>query len=186
MPNKCYKRLFRTLKIRLCNLYYRFLPPIKIEIDSLIFPNREDINLRINFINNFIIEKNPNYEDSSYIQFLKELNKHPYYINEIDIDRHIKKFKDLFFSIRKNGYQPHKFGYITIQKVNSRMKFVYPNNGKIILGEDVKNKYILREGAHRLAVLKALNFSKINCKIVRQPQNYSSDYSSFIKKYNND
>lgn len=186
MSEKYCKKLSIVVKLRLYNIYYRFLPPIKVEIDSLIYPARNDIKLRIDFIHNYILKPNSNYKESSYFKFLIELKKHTYYIKDIDIDRHIKKFKDLFFSIKKNGYQPHKFGYVTIQKVNSKIKFVYPNKGEIVLGEDVKNKYILREGAHRLAVLKALNFSKVNCKIVYQTQNLSSDYSSFIKTYNND
>jgi hypothetical protein len=186
MQKYYYKRLFKSLKIRLINYYYYVFPTTDIFINDLIYPSREDINLRVDFIKNYILKPSNNVEDSDYYKFLVNLNKHPYYIPEIDIKKMIKKFIKLYFLIKNDGFQPDKYGYVSVEKVNSKMKFVYPNNGEIILGEKVNNKYILYEGAHRLAVLKVLNYSKVKCKRVYKGRSKASDYSSFIKNYQND
>jgi hypothetical protein len=180
------KRLFRSIKIRLVNYYYLLFPSTVVFIDDLIYPQRNDINLRVDFIKNYILEPSNKVENSDYYKFLVNLKKHPYYIKDIEIEKLIKNFFNLYFSIKKNGYQPDKYGHITIEKVNSKMKFVYPNNGGLSFGVEVNNKYILIEGAHRLAVLKAINYSKVKCKRIYRARSTSSDYSSFIKNYQND
>jgi hypothetical protein len=178
-----YKILLKRVKIRLSLLYYKFLPPIKVDISSLIYPNREDINLRIDFIYNFILKPDSNYKNSSYFQFLKELKKHSYYIKDIDIERHVKKFRKLYFLLKNNNYQPKKYGYVTVERVKINMKFVYPNNGRIVDGMEVTNKYILVEGAHRIAVLKVLGYNEVFVKRTSRHRINSSDYTTFIKTY---
>jgi len=179
-------KLFKSIKIRLINYYYYLCGSKDIHIDDLIYPSRDDINLRVDFINNYILKHSNKFEDSAYYKFLVNLNKHPHYIMHIDIKHMIEKFIKLYFLIKKNGYQPEKYGYLSVEKVNHKMRFVYPAEGQIIYGEKVNNRYILYEGAHRLAVLKVLNYSKVKCKRVYLGRIAASDYSSFIKNYQND
>ena len=179
-------RLLRSIKIRLVNYYYKIFPTVVVSIDELIYPHRHDITYRVDFIKNYILKSSSNYENSDYFKFLVNLNKHPYYIEKIEIEELIEKFTNLYFSIKNNGYQPKKYGYITVEKVNSKINFVYPSDGELIKGLEVKNKYFLREGAHRLAVLKALGYSNVKCKKIYRASTSSSDYSSFIKSFNYD
>ena len=186
MQKYYYKRLLLAIKLRLANYYYFLFPNEEVCIDDLIYPHRLDINLRVDFIKNYILKPSNKVENSDYYKFLVNLKKHPYYISDIDTEGLIKKFFNLYFSIKNNGFQPDKYGHITIEKVKTKMKFVYPNSGEIISGIEVNNKYILSEGAHRLAVLKALNYSKVKCKRIYKASSTSSDYTSFIKNYQND
>jgi len=176
-------KLFKSLIYHAVNLFYSLLPPIEVDINKLIYPHREDINLRIDYIKNYLLKPQSDFKESDYFLFLNELNTHPYYINNINIEKHIKKFAELYYSIKSNNYQPKKYGYITIEKVRRNMKFVYPLKGKIVVGMDVTNKYILVEGAHRIAILKTLGYTKIRAKRVCRCRINSSDYTSFINSY---
>ena len=178
-----YQKFVKSLKFYFFQLYYFIFGKTYIEIDDLINPSREDINLRVDFIKNYLLIPNSKVEESEYYKFLINLNKHPYYISTIDIDYMIEKFSGLYSSIKNSGYQPEKFGYITVEKVHSRMRFVYPYNGQIIQDGNAETEYILCEGAHRLAILKYLNNSIVKCKRVYTKRNQVSNYSSFIKSY---
>lgn len=166
-------------------IYFNLLPCRSIPIDDLIYPHRLDIQLRVDFLKDYLIAGNMEKANrSEYYQFLKNLNKHPYYIKAIDEDKMIEKFAKLFYSIRDEGLDQKKYEPIKIERVKKKMRFEYPDNGKIIEGIRSNHKYILREGAHRIAILKVLNYNKVQCKIIYTGKQSTSDYSTFIRNYN--
>lgn len=178
-------KICRTIFKNFLNFYYACLPLKEINIDELIYPHRLDIQLRVDFLLNYVINNNIHTNRSPYYEFLQNLKKHSYYIKDIDENKLIEKFIDLYYSIKKNGLDLNNFEPIIVEKVSPKLRFIYPNDGKLIEGIRSNNKFILREGAHRLAILKVLNYSKVYCKLSYSGKDFTSDYTTFIESYNN-
>lgn len=169
------KRIFKLLN--------KFTPKLNLRTEQLLHAHRYDIFLRVDFIDKCIVgDESIYYHD--YYNFLMSLATFSDYIT-LDVEDHIKKFVKLYKSIKINGYKPMEFGYIKVGIVNPRAQLVYPTKDGLVKSSHINKIYpCLIEGAHRVAILKYLNYKYISCKIIFSAKNQYSDYTSFYDYIN--
>lgn len=149
------------------------LKPTKLmDIDDLITENRQDINLRIEFLKQ-VINNGKKANKTRYYRFILAFD----YLNPLFLS---KNFISLYKNIKKNGFR----GYFIVAKTNrfNHMEIIFKNCRKIS-NKKIKPEYQLVGGAHRLAACKFLGHKKIPVKIIYSPFLDFPDFTSFIKRY---
>lgn len=137
---------------------------MKVLIDSLIYPNRLDILLRTHFLTQYDSGLR-DFKFILYYQFRVRIAP----VSKQDADAAIKNFILLYKAIKKEG-------------INSKIDVV-----------SLDNEYGLFDGAHRVAILKHLGNTEIDCNIVSRPTfkipNYtkriSQEYNQFTNEVEN-
>lgn len=162
------------------NLKEKFSKTSTLNPKLLLTENREDVDLRINFLND-ILEKKSQPEQTQYFKFISDTDK-GITRNSIDF---VENFKKLYFDIKKNNILiPILVGKFHQKKIKTRY---------IIQGEkfwsEIENKtgYQLMDGAHRLSIAIYLKFDSISVKIIKplgfEIPNYTEYISHKEKEY---
>lgn len=171
-----YTIVTNLIKTYLIEIQLIFSPTKLMNIDNLITGNRQDIDLRIEFLKQ-VINGREKINKTRYYKFIQAFDERSYRLNP---DIMSKNFISLYKNIKKNGFK----GYFVVAKINrfNHMEIVFKNYRKIS-NKKIKFKYQVVGGSHRLAVCKLLGYKKVPIKIVQTPFLDFPDFTSFIKRY---
>lgn len=151
---------------------------VTLPLDELIYPFREDILLRVDFLQSMeeLVGLRP--EQTLYYQFIGDKERGGDYDSKEIADNFFK----IYESIKKNGYigGEYKDSHITvIQTPEPYMPGVPPKHERV---RRVNSHYALKEGAHRVAALKMLGYEKAECRIVEDYHFSPPDYTEYIRR----
>ena len=168
--------------------FFRFLDKIQeyftrvqnIDPKKLHTKNREDIDLRIQFLHDVIEEKIPN-KETLYYQFISDTERNIYR----DPNIATTKFIEWYNSIKKNNIQDP----LIVGKYNEDMiKVRYIRKNEKIWSEyKNENGLQLINGTHRLAIALYLKYDSIPVKIFKSHSFQIPNYEGYLqikrKKY---
>ena len=150
-----------------------FYETAEIEITDLIYPNRMDILLRIEFLK----ELDSNGEKSA-------INNTPYtdfydrrYPNRSTI-KYVKSFVSLYRSIKRDGFD--RSYSVPVVRYENCHNVVLPPDYKTVSYQS-HSHYQLKNGAHRTAILKHLGERTVPCFIFSPNDSDVPDYSTYIE-----
>lgn len=156
-------------------LQEKFAIPKKIDPNKLLTKNRNDIKIRIEFLNDILVN-DKSIEQTMYFQFVsddKRRERPPH-----EAKKMCENFLALFKNIKKNGISKP----LNVARLNSlNVKTGYFFDGKQIW-VDFPNEtgYQLMNGAHRLAIANYLNFKNIPAKIFAPISFPFPNYTDYI------
>lgn len=163
------KRLHRLNR---CSSYNTVVLPI----DQLIYPNRLDIQLRIEFLERYDKNLACGFRDTAYLKFITDSSRGI----EVDGIQQVEHFLKLYHSIRNKEYLVDFENLITVVKREVPHPVVNVTNRSEI-STWVGKAWELYDGAHRLAILKHLGHGTIKCRVLDSSTVFSPpDYTSFI------
>lgn len=145
----------------------------KIKTEKLITKNRADIELRVEFLKD-VLDEGKSFHKTTYYWFIGDENRWAYR----EPEKACKEFLSLFKDIKKNELRSP----ITVCK--PRSSFVIEDkthNDK----KQIKTKYQLQDGAHRLAIFKYLGRDDVPCRVYSPILKKYPDYTNYIKKRRN-
>lgn len=151
---------------------------VEVSLDELIQAHREDILYRMDFLRQYQRRADFKPEQSLYCQFIGDRDR-----GIVENPREmIRRFTDLYESMKKNGYPGSdvKDGHITVVQTPEPYMPRVPGTGERI--RSVRRSYALKDGAHRAAILKALGQEKAVCRVVRDHMFSPPDYTEYIRR----
>ena len=151
---------------------------ITLPLDELIYPFREDILLRIDFLQSMEELSNLRPEQTLYYQFIIDRDRG----KDCDGKEMVNNFVKIYESIKKNGYlgSEYKGSHITVvQTPEPYMPGLPPNHERVRV---VNSRYALKAGAHRVAALKKLGYEKADCRVEEDYGFSPPDYTEYIRR----
>lgn len=141
----------------------------EIDVENLITTNREDIKLRIKFLEE-VIDNNKDYKETSYYWFIGDQRRWAHRNPE----KACTEFEQLFRDIDKKGLK----NPIDVCRPKSSFTVRDKSYNK---EREVNTKFQLEDGAHRIAILSYLGREKIPSRLYTPIGRVYPDYTTYIK-----
>ena len=141
----------------------------EIKVENLITKNREDIKLRIKFLEE-VIGNNKDYKETSYYWFIGDKQRWAHR----NPKKACTKFEQLFRSLDRIGLEKP----IAVCRPKSSFTVRDKSHDK---DREMNTRFQLEDGAHRLAIFSYLGQEKIPCRLYTPMGRVFPDYTTYIK-----